>query len=49
MLKAHEELIFHYLSILSLLPGRWSDVLNILDVYGKRMGTDTKKNHSDLK
>jgi hypothetical protein len=36
LLETHEELFFHYLSILALLPQRRSDILQILDTYGQR-------------
>ena len=36
LLETHEELLFHYLSILALLPQRRSDILQILDTYGQR-------------
>ena len=35
-LKTHEELLFHYLSILAVLPKRRGDILSILDIYGVR-------------
>jgi len=35
-LGSHEELFFHYLSILALLPARRADLLRILDTYGQR-------------
>jgi hypothetical protein len=45
-LKIHEELFFHYLTILSLIPSRRENLLYILDVYGKRIegDKDFKKN-----
>ena len=45
-LKIHEELFFHYLSILSLISNRRDNLLFILDVYGKRLEAekDSRKN-----
>ena len=42
-LETHEELLFHYLSILALLPQRRSDILQILDTYGQREKDATMK------
>ena len=35
-LAAHEELLFHYLAILALLPLRRNHILHVLDYYGQR-------------
>ena len=35
-LEPHEELLFHYLSILAVIPNKRSHILHILDFYGQR-------------
>jgi hypothetical protein len=35
-LKIHEELLFHNLSILAIIPSKRADLLDILDTHGQR-------------
>jgi len=35
-LEPHEELLFHYLSILAVIPKKRDHILHILDFYGQR-------------
>lgn len=38
-LAPHEELLFHYLSILAVIPNKRNHILHILDFYGQRDST----------
>ena len=38
-LEPHEELLFHYLSILAVIPNKRNHILHILDFYGQRDST----------
>lgn len=38
-LDPHEELLFHYLSILAIIPNKRNHILHILDFYGQRDNT----------
>ena len=42
-LEVHEELFFHYLSILAILPSRRSDLLRILDSFNENQNKSSSK------
>ena len=47
-LKIHEELFFHNLSILAIIPSKRADLLDILDTHGQRQATPMEEADYDL-
>ena len=47
-LKIHEELFFHNLSILAIIPSKRADLLDILDTHGQRQHTPIDEADYDL-